>query len=165
MQDANQQNIDSKETAMPRGSFERIALARLFVSGCAVVFGACVLIEQAQAEHSGGGGGIPARTPSGRPYAMPQPRYKPLLPAALPPAPSPPAPLPTATQRAVPRYSVTTPVKERLAHTAAVSHLWIPVSRTPPVDQPVRSLIVGPTPGCAWRRGWDGTWFRTSPCS
>jgi hypothetical protein len=58
---------------MPRRSFERIALARLFVSGCAVVFGACVLIEQAQAEHSGGG--IPARTPSGRPYAMPQPRY------------------------------------------------------------------------------------------
>lgn len=104
---------------MPRRSFERIALARLFVSGCAVVFGACVLIEQAQAEHSGGGGGIPARTPSGRPYAMPQPRYKPLLPAALPPAPSPPAPLPTATQRAVPRYSVRTPVKERLAHTAA----------------------------------------------
>lgn len=71
---------------MPRRSFERIALARLFVSGCAVVFGACVLIEQAQAEHSGGGGGIPARTPSGRPYAMPQPRYKPLLPAALPPS-------------------------------------------------------------------------------
>lgn len=63
---------------MPRRSLERIALARLFVGGCAVVFGACVLIEQARAEHSGGGGGIPARTPSDLPYAMPQPRYKPL---------------------------------------------------------------------------------------
>jgi hypothetical protein len=66
---------------MPGRSLQRIALTRLFVSGCAVVFGACVLIERAQAEHGGGGGGIPVRTPSGRPYAMPQPRYKPLLPA------------------------------------------------------------------------------------
>jgi hypothetical protein len=46
---------------MPRRSLERIALARLLVGGCVVVFGACALIEQALAEHGGGGGGIPVR--------------------------------------------------------------------------------------------------------
>jgi hypothetical protein len=40
---------------MPRRSFERIALTRLLVGGCAV-FGACALVQQAQAEHNGGGG-------------------------------------------------------------------------------------------------------------
>jgi hypothetical protein len=141
---------------MLRGSLERIALARRLVGGCAVLFGACAMIQQAQAEHNGGGGGIPVHTPSVRSYAMPQPRYKPLLAAPFTPAP-PPAP--------VPRYSATTPVKERLAHTAAASQRWTSVSRTQPADQGVRSVVVGPTEGCAWRRGWDGTWFRTSPCS
>jgi hypothetical protein len=63
---------------MPRRSFERIALTRLLVGGCAV-FGACALVQQAQAEHNGGGGGVPVHTPPGRPYAMPHPRYKPHL--------------------------------------------------------------------------------------
>jgi hypothetical protein len=135
---------------MPRKSLERIALARLLAGGCAVLLGASVLMQQAQAEHSGGGGGIPVRASTGHPYVMPQPRS--FTPALPPPAPA-------------PRYSVTTPAKERLAHTAAASRPWTPVSRTQPADEQVRSLVVGPTPGCAWRRGWDGTWFRTSPCS
>jgi len=123
---------------MPRRS---IAPARLLVRGGAVLFGACVLMQQAQAEHSGGGGGIPVRNPSDRAYALPQPRYNPSH--LRPHAP-------------VPRYSVATPAKDRLAHTAAVSHLWTPVSRTQPAEQPVRSAVVGPTPlHLAARMGWN----------
>jgi len=39
-----------KETAMPTRRFEQIALAQILVGGCVVVFGACVLIEHAQAQ-------------------------------------------------------------------------------------------------------------------
>ena len=35
---------------MPTRRFKRIALAQLLLSGCAVIFGVCVLIEHAQAQ-------------------------------------------------------------------------------------------------------------------
>jgi hypothetical protein len=35
---------------MPTRRFKRIALAQLLLSGCAVMFGVCVLIEHAQAQ-------------------------------------------------------------------------------------------------------------------
>jgi hypothetical protein len=44
------QNIGSREAAMPTSRFKRIALAQLSLSGCAVLFGVCVLIEHAQAQ-------------------------------------------------------------------------------------------------------------------
>jgi hypothetical protein len=110
---------------MLRGSLERIALARLLVGGCAVLFGACALMQQAQAEHNGGGGS---------PYAMPQPSYKPLL--AAPFTPAPPAP--------VPPFSVTTPVKERPAHTAAASHLWTFHERKRPTRESGLSSLARP---------------------
>jgi hypothetical protein len=36
---------------MPTRRFEQIALTQLFLSGCAIVFGACVLIARAQAQY------------------------------------------------------------------------------------------------------------------
>jgi hypothetical protein len=45
---------------MPTRRFERIALAQLSLSGCAVVFGVCVLSEHAQAQLSVPTGPIPA---------------------------------------------------------------------------------------------------------
>jgi hypothetical protein len=56
--------------------FERIALTRFLVAGCVVVFGACVLIEQAQAPP----GYVPPSPPlpppvfnPSSPYTVPQP--------------------------------------------------------------------------------------------
>jgi hypothetical protein len=65
---------------MPTRRFERIALVQLLVGGCAVVFGACVLIELAQAQS----GFVPQTTPPPKPVYNPpspnrtvsQPSYK-----------------------------------------------------------------------------------------
>ena len=127
---------------MPTRRFKRIVLAQLLVGACAVGFGACVLIEHAKAQHSGGGGGMPVFHPSS-PYTMP--RYTPIL---------------------TPTYGATSPANGRPPRTAAHSHERTSVAKTRSLRHQDRSRVVGPTPeGCAWRRGWGGYWFRTSPCS
>ena len=160
------ENIGSKETAMSTRRFERIAPAQLLVRGCAVVFGACVLIEHAQAQQF-----VPPPTPPpppvfnpSSPNTLPQPRYTPLSPA---------------TPSVVPGNRVTSPPNGRLPRTATRSHRRTSVAKTHSVHRRGRSMVVGPIPesysyhyssfgygyGCAWRRTWDGYWFRTSPCS
>lgn len=59
---------------MPTRRFERVALAQLLVGGCAVVFGACVLIEHAQAQP-----GFVPRVPP-----LPPPVFNPSTPYTLP---------------------------------------------------------------------------------
>ena len=131
-----------KEIAMPTRRFKRVTLAQLLVGGCAVMFGACVLVKHAQAQHGGGGGGTPVFHPS-NPHSVP--RY--------------------AIPSAVPSYG-TSPVNGRPPRTAAHSQERASVAKTGLVHHRGRSVVVGSTPeACAWRRGWGGYWFRTSPCS
>ena len=105
-----QQNIGSKETAMPTRRFERrIALAQILVGGCALAFSACVLIEHAQAQP----GYVPPPTPPpppvlnpSTPNTVPQPSYRPITPS---------------TPSNVPSSEVTPPSKEEPASTTAQS--------------------------------------------
>lgn len=148
---------------MPTRRFERMTLARLLLGGCAIVFGAWVLIEPAHAQY------VPPPTPlpppvfnPSSPYTVPQPNYTPIAPATSSPAPG---------------YVVTSPVNAPAAHTAARSHRRTSTSHS--VRYRHRPVVVRSIPpsystyyppfgydyGCAWRRGWDGYWFRTSPCS
>jgi hypothetical protein len=60
--------------AMPTRRFGRIALAQLLAAGCAVVFGACVLIENTQAQP----GYVPPPTP------LPPPVFNPSAPYTVP---------------------------------------------------------------------------------
>ena len=53
---------------MPTRRFERMTRAQLLVSGCAIAFGACVLIENAQAQY------VPPPTP------LPPPVFNPSSP-------------------------------------------------------------------------------------
>ena len=86
--------IGSKETAMPTRRFERIAL-ELMLSGCALMFGACVLIESAQAQQPSVPTGpiptpptqSPAVNPS-NPSTAPQQSYTPLKPSTQSTTPS-----------------------------------------------------------------------------
>jgi hypothetical protein len=102
---------------MPTRRFERITLAQLLLSGCAVVFGACVLIEQARAQY------VPPPTPlpppvfnPSSPYTVPQPSYRPIAPA---------------TPSASPGYVVTSPpVSGRPPRTAARSQRRTSVAKT-----------------------------------
>jgi hypothetical protein len=107
-----QQNIGSKETAMPTRRFERIALALLMI-GC-VVFGDCVLIQHAQAQY------VPPPTPPpppvlnpSNPGTVPQPSYRPITPSTPSTTPS--------TPSNVPSSEVTPPSKEEPASTTAQS--------------------------------------------
>jgi hypothetical protein len=59
---------------MPTRRFKRIALAQLLLSGCAVMFGVCVLIEHAQAQP----GYVPPPTP------LPPPVLNPSNPGTVP---------------------------------------------------------------------------------
>ncbi len=148
---------------MPMGRFDRITLVPLLPAGCAILFGAWVLIEPALAQY------VPPPTPlpppvfnPSSPYTVPQPSYTPI-------APSP--------SNATPGYVVTSPVNASTARGAARSHRR--TSTTLAVAPRHRAIVVHQTPpshsyayppfgyayGCAWRRGWDGYWFRTSPCS
>jgi hypothetical protein len=152
---------------MPTRSFERITLDQILLGGCAIVFGACILVKHAQAQP----GYVPPPTPlpppvfnPSSPYTVPQPAYRPITPT---------------TPSTVPGNVVTAPVKERLPHAAARSHRQPGVAKTRLVHHRGRSVVVRPAPasysyyhapfgygyGCAWQRGWDGYWFRTSPCS
>jgi hypothetical protein len=156
----------SKETTMPTRRFERMTRDHILVGGCAIVFGACVLIENAQAQY------VPPPTPlpppvfnPSSPYTVPQPKYTPIT--------------PTTPSAAAPGYVVSSPVSGRLPHTTARSHRQTSVAKTRAVHHRAGSAVVRPAPesysyyyspfgysyGCPWRRGWDGYWFRTSPCS
>jgi hypothetical protein len=149
---------------MPTRRLQRIMPAQLLPSAGAVVFGACVLIEQACAQQY-----VPPPTPlpppvfnPSSPYTVPQPAYRPIAPA---------------TSGAAPGYVVTSPVGERVPQTAARFHPR--TSKTRSAHHRGRAVVVRPIPasyssyyspfgydyGCAWRRSWDGYWFRTSPCS
>jgi hypothetical protein len=177
---------------MPMRRFGRLALARLLVGGCAVVFGACVLIKHAQAQfvNPPPPPPPPVFNPSS-PNTVPQPSYTPLTP--LTPSTSP------STPSTVPSGEVTSPVNEGPPRTAARSHRRASVATeaTSPVNEgPPRTaarshrrasvanagsiyragpIVIGPPPvaysyigygyPCAWQRSWDGYWFRTSPCS
>jgi hypothetical protein len=81
--------------------FERIAL-ELMLSGCAVMFGACVLIEHAQAQP----GYVPPPTPlpppvlnPSNPGTVPQPPYTPITPTTPSAAPSTPSTVPSGEVR------------------------------------------------------------------
>src|SRR5262249_43945737 len=69
--------------------FERIALVQMLAGGCAVVFGACVLIEHAQAQP----GYVVRPTPlpppvfnPSNPGTVPQPSYRPITPPSTTPS-------------------------------------------------------------------------------
>jgi hypothetical protein len=159
------------EALAERGMVVRAALTRFLLRTCAVAFGAGVLIEDAQAQP----GYVPAPTPlpppvlnPSNPYTVPQAPYRSIAPATSSPA----------TSTTVPGYRVTLPADERLARPAVRSHRRIPTAKTRAVRHRSRPLVrVAPEAnsyyyapfgygyGCAWRRSWDGYWFRTSPCS
>ena len=149
---------------MPTRRFQRITPAQLLVSGCAFLFGAGVLIEPARAQY------VPPPTPlpppvfnPSNPNTVPQPSYRPIVPI-----------IPSAG----PGYVVTSPVSGRRQHTAARPQRGTSVAKTRAAHHHRdRSLTLRRAPesysyapfgygyGCAWWRGWDGYWFRTSPCS
>ncbi len=94
--------------------FERIALAQLFMVGCTVMFGACVLIKHAQAQP----GYVPPPTPlpppvlnPSSPYTVPQPSYRPITPATPSITPTTPSIVPEneVTSPTIPRREVTSP--------------------------------------------------------
>ena len=99
----------SKEIAMPARRFERIALVRFLLSGCAM-FAACVVFEHAQAQP----GYVPPPTP------LPPPVFNPSNPSTVPQPPY--RPITPTTPSAAPGYVVTSPVSEHLPRTAARSH-------------------------------------------
>jgi hypothetical protein len=101
---------------VPTRRFGRIALAQILASGCAVMFGACVLIEHAQAQP----GYVPPPTPlpppvlnPSSPNTVPQPSYRTITPAT---------PSTTLSPSTVPSGEVRSPVNERLPRTPAHSH-------------------------------------------
>jgi hypothetical protein len=62
-------------------SFERTALSKCIIAGCAVVFGACLAIDRAQAQTNFVNPPIPPQQPvfnPSSPYTVPQAPYKPL---------------------------------------------------------------------------------------
>jgi hypothetical protein len=96
---------------MPARRFERIAL-ELMLSGCAVMFGACVLLERAQAQP----GYVPPPTPlpppvlnPSNPGTVPQPPYTPVTPSTPGATPS--------TPSTVPSGEVRSPVSEEAPNT------------------------------------------------
>lgn len=137
-----------------------------------VAFAACVLFEHAQAQAQQFVPPPPPPVPAPPPPVLnpippnttvPQPSYKPISPA---------------TPSTGPGYSVS-PVEGRLPPTAVRAHEGTSAAKT--VHRRRRSVVARTAPepysswyyyspfaydyGCAWRRSWDGYWFRTSPCS
>ena len=103
---------------MPTMRFERIALAQLLLSGCAVMFGACVLIEHAQAQP----GYVPPPTPlpppvlnPSSPNTVPQPRYQPITPSTPSTTPSTPTTVPSGDSTST-RSERTSVPKTRSVH-------------------------------------------------
>jgi len=105
---------------MPTRRFERIALVQMLAGGCAVVFGACVLIEHAQAQP----GYVVRPTPlpppvfnPSNPGTVPQPSYRPITPSTPSTTPSIPSDVPSdeVTSPTIPRRQATSPVNEEPA--------------------------------------------------
>jgi len=150
---------------MPTRRFEQIALAQILVGGCAVVFGACVLVELAQAQP----GYVPPPTPlpppvfnPSSPYTVPQPSYRPITPSTPSTDPSVEVTSPTVRRGEVTPANEELPrrtARHRAVHRAASYGLIV---TGPP---PIAYSYVGYGYPCAWQRSWDGYWFRTSPCS
>ena len=151
-----QQNIGSKETAMPTRRFER---AQFLKVGCTIMFAAYVLIEHAQAQP----GYVPPPTPlpppvfnPSSPNVVPQPSYRPLTPSTPSTVPS-----VEVTSPTVRRGEVTSPADEGLPRRAARSHRRAsvygagPVYRAGPIvtgPPPVAYSYVGHGYPCAWQR-------------
>jgi hypothetical protein len=93
---------------MPTRRFKRIALAQLLLSGCAVIFGVCVLIEHAQAQQPSVPTGpiptpptqSPILNPS-NPGTVPQPSYTPITPSTPSTTPSTPSTVPSEVRSRV----------------------------------------------------------------
>jgi hypothetical protein len=139
--------IGSKEAAMPTRRFKRIALAQLLPSGCAVMFGVCVLIEHPQAQP----GYVPPPTPlpppvlnPSRPYTVPQPSYQPITPSTPSTTPSTPSTVPSEPST-VPRGEVTPPAKEEPSSTTARSE-ETSVAKTRSVHHHHRGRYIGMGP-------------------
>src|SRR5215471_11437512 len=122
---------------MPETKFKRIALGQLLLSGCAVMFGASVLIEHAQAQP----GYVPPPTPlpppvfnPSNPGTVPQPSYRPLTPSTPSTVPSVEVTSPTV------RRGEVTPANEELPHSTA-RHRRASVHRAASYG-----LITGPPP-------------------
>jgi type IV secretory pathway VirB10-like protein len=166
---------------MPTRRSTRMVLAQLLVVGCVAVSGARVLIEHARAQQQF----VPPPPPPAPP--PPAPVFNPPSPNRTVPQPAY-TPVSPATPSAAPGTSVTPPVNEspprsaarsQERSSAARSHERTSAAKKRSVHHRRRSRIVGPAPesysydyppfgydyGCAWRRAWDGYWFRTSPCS
>ena len=117
--------IGSKEAAMPTRRFKRIAPAQLLLSGCAVMFGVCVLIEHAQAQP----GYVPPPTPPpppvfnpSNPGTVPQAPYTPITPSTPSTTPSTPSTVPSGEFRSPVRQEApsTTARSERTPETRPV---------------------------------------------
>jgi hypothetical protein len=141
----------SKEAAMPARKFERIALAQLLLSGCAVMFGACVLIEHAQAQP----GYVPRPTPlpppvlnPSSPYTVPQPRYQPITPT---------------TPSTVPNSEVRSPVSEEAPSTTARSEREASITKTRSVHRHHRGRSTLVTYSCGYL-GCVRTYAWAFPC-
>ena len=87
---------------MPTRRFEQITLDQILLSGCAIVFGACILIQHAQAQP----GYVPPPTP------LPPPVFNPSNPGTMPQPPY--TPITPTTPSAVPGNVVTSPTIEGL---------------------------------------------------
>ena len=128
---------------MPTRRFTWIAPAQLLVDGCAVVFGASVLIEHPQAQP----GYVvtpkplppPVLNPSS-PNTVPQPSYRPITPTTPSTTPSP---------TTVPSDEVRSPVSEEAPSTTARSEREASITRTRSVHHHRRGryIGVGPTLG------------------
>ena len=125
---------------MPTRRFERIVLVQMLAGGCAVVFGACVLSEHAQAQP----GYVPPPTPlpppvlnPSNPGTVPQPSYRPITPAT-------PNTTPT-TPSTVPSSEVRPPANEEHPSPAAQSE-QPSVARTHTVHHHHRGRYVGMGP-------------------
>jgi hypothetical protein len=109
---------------MPTTRFKRITLAQLLVSGCAVVFGVCVLSEHAQAQLSVPTGPIPAPPTQ-------SPTLNPSSPGTVPQAPY--APITPSTPSTVPSGEVRSPVSEEAPNTTARSERETSAAKTRPI--------------------------------
>jgi hypothetical protein len=120
----------SKEAELPVTRFRQIALAQILLSGCAVMFGACVLIEHAQAQP----GYVPPPTPlpppvfnPSNPGTVPQPPYTPITPTTPGTTPSTPSTVPTGeatspVSEEAPRSTARSEQGASAANTRAVHH-------------------------------------------
>ena len=132
---------------MPARKFERIAL-ELMLSGCAIMFGACVLIESAQAQQPSVPTG-PIPTPPTQ-----SPTLNPSNPGTVPQAPY--TPITPSAPSTVPSGEVRSPVREEAPSTTARSE-GTPETRTVRRHHHHRGYYagVGPTLGsfdCSY--GW-----------